>query len=146
MEISNPYTFDIMHTHNTITVTTLPITSNTIIWPTYTDTYGNTMMAANYDLTVPGGITVLYLDIDYLYGLPVAQFQLKDIDTNIIWFDTTDKTAGFVSTNIGVTPNSVYHLSITNPVQMTVKENEAFRIQYSRQINEYLVNIKDYKE
>lgn len=145
MEISNPYTFTISHTHNTITVTTASIEGDTIKWPTYKDTYGNTMMAANYNLTVPGGISVLYLDIDYLYGLPVASFQLRDIDSNVVWFDTTDKTAGFVSMNIGVTPNSVYHLSITNPAQITVKDDESFRISYSREINDYKVNIKDYK-
>lgn len=145
MEINNPYTFTISHTHNTITVTTASIKGDTIKWPTYKDTYGNTMMAANYNLTVPGGISVLYLDIDYLYGLPAASFQLRDIDSNVVWFDTTDKTAGFVSMNIGVTPNSVYHLSITNPAQITVKDDESFRISYSREINDYKVNIKDYK-
>lgn len=145
MEINNPYTFTILHTYNIITVTTASIEGDTIKWPTYKDTYGNTMMAANYNLTVPGGISVLYLDIDYLYGLPVASFQLRDIDSNVIWFDTTDKTAGFVSMNIGVTPNSIYHLSITNPAQITVKDDESFRISYSREINDYTVNIKDYK-
>lgn len=145
MEVSNPYKFTIDKNKNHFVVTVKPIDISATMWPTYTDVYGSTMMAANYDLEIPGGINVIYLHIDYQNSAPIAAFKLINTESKKVWFNTIN-SSGFVTENIGVTPNTTYHLSITDPVQIVgADSSKGFHMDYSNQINSYKVTIEDYK-
>lgn len=142
----NPYTFTIRKMKYKVKVDAKPIESGTIVWPTYTDTAGNTYLQSQLEVYVPHGIKVLYFSIDYQNSLPIAQFKLRDAESNVMVFDTVG-ILGYETENIGVTENSTYLFTMDNLVQVVgTDKGKEFRIKYSNDINKgYKVTVEDYK-
>lgn len=143
MDISNPYTFEITKNCK-IYLTTEYNPSGGIQWPYYEGLYGKTLLQQNFDLEIPLGISVVSLETDYKYGKPICRINVRNKDTGVCWFDNKYIDSAQYP-NVGVTPGKTYHLTIGAPTEIN-PDNGSFRMNYSDEINSYIVSVKDYME
>lgn len=141
MNISNPYQFNIDKNYK-LYLTTEQNPSSGLIWPYYEGLYGKTLLQQNFDLEVPLGIVAIALETDYKYGKPICRINVRNKETGVSWFDNKYiDTAQFPV--VGVTPGKTYHLTIGAPTEIN-PENGSFRMNYSDEVNSYMISVEDY--
>lgn len=137
-QVNNPYTFNIKNDYKTYVVINAAVPDiETVLYETSSD-------QAQFNITIPSGVTVLKVEgsvEDYNEDADTS-LRLNNRSNNKSWLDENDLWGCFGREYIGVTPNKTYSLSWnTNGDELI---DTTLGISYSKSINNQNPTVTDY--